>query len=178
MSAHLLCAGVLIYTVVARATQAALERKREQAELAKKYNLQPGELAAFKEIVKRFKAGKISATEAKEKAKMERRSMPGDSTEKDIRSAGYYTKVFGKISAAAKEGADPLAWVAEELKSLRKQEEESEHAVADGARKVSILTSFFDEEEPNKPKGKKNKNTQKKKKKKTGKTFIEDTDDE
>jgi hypothetical protein len=177
VSAHLLCAGVLIYTVVARATQAALERKREQAELAKKYNLQPGELAAFKEIVKRFKAGKISATEAKEKAKMERRSMPGDSTEKDIRSAGYYTKVFGKISAAAKEGADPLAWVAEELKSLRKQEEESEH-VADGARKVSILTSFFDEEEPNKPKGKKNKNTQKKKKKKTGKTFIEDTDDE
>eukprot|EP01043_Picozoa_sp_COSAG02_P052737 COSAG02_NODE_5729_length_4088_cov_1.319629_1_plen_172_part_10 len=132
------------------ATQAAQKRKREEAELAKKYSLSPGELAAFKEIVNRFKAGKISATEAKEKAKMERKAMSGDSAEKDIRSAGYYTKVFGKINAAAKEGAEPLGWVQEELKNLRKQEEESEVAVVDVERKISILASFFEEEEAQK----------------------------
>lgn len=113
----------------------------------------------------RFKAGKISATEAKEKAKMERKSMPGDSAEKDIRSAGYYTKVFGKINAAAKAGGEPLAWVDEELKSLRKQEEESKGSVVDGERKISILSSFFDEDEPKKGKGKKSKKKKKKSKK-------------
>lgn len=160
------------------ATQAAQKRKREEAELAKKYSLSPGELAAFKEIVNRFKAGKISATEAKEKAKMERKAMSGDSAEKDIRSAGYYTKVFGKINAAAKEGAEPLGWVQEELKNLRKQEEESEVAVVDVERKISILASFFDEEETQKNKSKKSKKHKKNKKhKKHKKKFVEDTDE-
>jgi hypothetical protein len=160
-------------------TQAAQKRKREEAELAKKYSLSPGELAAFKEIVNRFKAGKISATEAKEKAKMERKAMSGDSAEKDIRSAGYYTKVFGKINAAAKEGAEPLGWVQEELKNLRKQEEESEVAVVDVERKISILASFFDEEETQKKKSKKKSKAAKKNKKhkKHKKKFVEDTDE-
>lgn len=146
--------------------------------MVKKYDLKPGELAAFKEIVNRFKAGKISATEAKEKAKMERKAMPGSSPEKDIRSAGYYTKVFGKINAAVKDGGEPLAWVQKELNTLREQQAQEKGGADDGERKISILASFFDEEETKKGKGKKKKTSKKMKKKKKGKKFVEDTDDE
>ena len=158
MSVQRSCANGLMHTVLhCYATQAAQKRKREEAKLAKKYSLSPGELAAFKEIVNRFKEGKISATEAKEKAKMERKAMPGDSAERDLRSAGYYAKVFGKINNAAKEGSDPLTWVQEELKKLRKEAEQSEVAVVDVERKISILASFFDEETTQKKKSKKSK---------------------
>ena len=85
--------------------------------------------------------------------------------------------MFGKVSAAAKEGkGEPLSWVVTELKSLREAED-----VVDGERKINILASFFDDEEGEED-GKKavggGKNGKgKKKMKKKKKKFVEDDSD-
>ena len=83
----------------------AASKKRKQAALDQDKTAgadKPGELGRFKRIVTRLRAGEIDAAQAKDEAKRERKEMTDESAEKDIRSAGYYAKVFGKVAAAAK----------------------------------------------------------------------------
>ena len=67
-----------------------------------------------------------------------------ESAEKDIRSAGYYAKVFGKVAAAAKAGEAEMAWVKSELKRLRMAGVAGEAGVVDVERKANILSSFVE----------------------------------
>ena len=104
----------------------------------------PGELGRFKRIVTRLRAGEIDAAQAKDEAKRERKEMTDESAEKDIRSAGYYAKVFGKVAAAAKAGEAEMAWVKSELKRLRMVGVAGEAGVVDVERKANILSSFVE----------------------------------
>ena len=126
----------------------AASKKRKQAALDEDKTAgadKPGELGRFKRIVTRLRAGEIDAAQAKDEAKRERKAMTDESAEKDIRSAGYYAKVFGKVAAAAKAGEAEMAWVKSELKRLQMvgAAGKGKAGVVDVERKANILSSFI-----------------------------------
>ena len=115
----------------------------------------------------RYKARELTVEAARSEIKALRKALPSTTSDKDIRSAGYYVKVFNQLQDTQKAGESPewgrvdaQEWIKTEMATLRGSgpgKGGPGPPIVDAERKINILESFVDL---------KTKRTKKKKKKK------------